>query len=459
MKSFMYVGLSLSFFILSCSEQEEKSEQVYAPTFSIQPPIDALDPKGENFLVDNTKDTILVTHTGSFVHIPNHCFVDKNGKAIEQAEVNFVEYQNVADIYLSGIPMSCIDGEDTMTFQSAGMCKIKAFKDGNELYLAENKKIDIGLRNKQKDEDHNLYFFDEQKGEWIEKEKNLKPNTTILPKKVLNPNGLDTNRIVDIKINNAKNRARYGMWDNSRFYLLPDQERKYKEDDIFWYDMYVKETDESDVFLLAFNGANYGKQFKEKFLAQPLPGAGQYEEAVKVFQDRVRKQAKVILEENQRVENEIEASKKESEKIDEMIKQEQIKDSISYIKFQKSLETQREVTRVFSVQQMGIFNCDRFYTAPIVAEEYVNFTHKNQPVKVSYLSLCNVNDNTVLRNVSVRNQKEYHLKLTNGEHLLVGTYENKILVRTLNPETIQKSMELKEVDTKELQGLVERPVM
>ncbi|MEX1002418.1 MAG: hypothetical protein WDZ35_09930 [Crocinitomicaceae bacterium] len=453
---FFYTALLLLGTACSEPSTETDTEEVAAqPFFEIAPPIDALTKEAEVFTIDNSKDTILISAHGSFIQIPQNCFETASGKPVAEAEITFKEYQNVADIFLSGIPMNCMEGEDTMTFQSAGMCEVDAKSQGEQLRIAADKKIDIGLRNRAKEGDYNLYYFNKQKGQWEERENKLAVNPQPLPQPPINPDEVDSNRILNVNIDNHEKRKRYKVWHKSKFYLLPGQQPKHANEEVFWYDMNVLETGQPDVFIVRFSGVKDGKQYQEVLLTNPLVPKENYKEAMALFRDKMRLQAKVILEESEKIKAEKLSMDSLTARMERQFKEEQFRDSVFQAEYEKSILLTTEVTRTFSVNQLGLYNCDRFYTQPIVAEKAVNFTFDDSPVDFHYSALCHPADNAVLTYVP-RNNNQFKIKLSNGQYYFVGVSGKLLLCAELNASSPNGKIALQEISKEELEALVSR---
>jgi hypothetical protein len=65
---------SVTLILLACQNESEKElsvdNQIIKPTFEIAPPIDEFKPQTELFSIDNSKDTVLISDHGSFIHVP-----------------------------------------------------------------------------------------------------------------------------------------------------------------------------------------------------------------------------------------------------------------------------------------------------------------------------------------------------------------------------------------------------
>ncbi len=135
---------------------------------SVVPPIAEMDLPYESYIIDNTKDTNIHYHTGSIIHIPKYAFrTDKP----EQVVINYREFHNPIDIFLSGIPMEYDSAGTKYNFESAGMLDIRAFEDDKPLELNKNIELNVLLASADLKSEFNLYSLNDTTGIWTYKGK------------------------------------------------------------------------------------------------------------------------------------------------------------------------------------------------------------------------------------------------------------------------------------------------
>lgn len=442
--------------LFACQNEPEKEfsieGKIINPTFEITPPIDDFKPQTELFSIDNSKDTVLISDHGSFINVPANCFVDVNGESVTNVDVEFTEYTNPADILLSGIPMEYITDDGNEVFQSAGMCEIGATSNGKEVSIANGKSLDIGLKNQAQDADFNLYYFDKQKGEWIEKEKSLAVDNSDIPTKPVTLSTIDTSRILNIDVQENSLNMDFLMWDQSNFYLLPGQDPKYHDQGISWYHMEVIKTTNPDIFVLKFLGTSGGDQVIEVLKVQPLVAPGDHDKAMRLFRDKMKTYVKRILK-----------NKKDSEKImdaDNTIAQ--IKEEHEEMKKQDSIliadsfaasDVRNNVMRTFQVNQLGLYNCDRFYIRAILATKSISFKNEGKILDFNYTYLCSPRDNAVL-NYLIANDGTYKLDISSGKFYFIGIKGKDIFYKEINVNTTNGTHEIDKIDKETLDNLM-----
>lgn len=108
------------------------------------------------------------THTsGTKVTFPANAFVDANGNPVSgNIEIQYREFRDQVDFFLSGIPMQYDSAQHTYQFVSAGMMEITGFINGQPVFLAKGKTVNVEFASKNQGTQFNLYRFDTLAGNW-----------------------------------------------------------------------------------------------------------------------------------------------------------------------------------------------------------------------------------------------------------------------------------------------------
>jgi len=430
---------------------------------------------------------------GNYISIPKNCFIDKYGEGVkENISISFTAYLNTSDILLSGIPMVYMEGNDTLNFQSAGMCKVLANSGKGQLNLKADKQIEIGLRNLAQDNDYNLYYYDTLNGEWLEKEKNL-PVVLVnqLPIVPVDLHEVDTNSVLEIKIENYKVRPLYRMWHCSKFCIYGENKLVSSDSSIWWYDMTINPTKNRDLYELTFNGVDEdGKQYVYNLIVQPGIDSANYANEFKYFQENMRAYVKELELFKSELKLNTTNGLKIQDQFRQVLKEEKIKsliqlreDSISMVEYlladslrqiqqvvddslqiiqnelwesqktnrYKSNRTRVEIMRSFKINQMGIFNCDRFYLRPIVATKKINMFVDNRARQFDSAYLVDVKSNAVL-NYLKYSLDSYVIDLDLTPYIFIGILGGEIYMANLSIDeltdrfnsVIMKNIELSE---------------
>ena len=197
------------------------------------------------------------------------------------------------------------------------------------------------------------------------------------------------------------------MWHKSKFNIYGEAKIPEPDSTIWWYDMSVLPSQNPDIFELKFNGVNdNGDQFTQQMMVQPTIDSANYEVEMSFFYENMRKYVQGL----QLVEMDLKQSMIDAEKMDAMWDEQKVLDSIMYeeewiqdslnmireLEYHKVAQTRVEVMRSFSINQMGLFNCDRFYKRTIVATKQVGLMVLGVKTCFDNAYLINKYDNAVL---------------------------------------------------------------
>lgn len=162
----------------------------------------------KKFTFNTAKSQDLILPTGSTVHVPANAFVDKNGIPIKgKVTIEWNEYHSISDVISSGIPMdydSLGQGYDLVT---GGMFKIKGFQKGEEVFIANNKQLQVDIASTNQRRGMNFYSFDETTQKWTyettksfeSKQSTKEKQSTISTSKIVLDLNLATNRFPELK--------------------------------------------------------------------------------------------------------------------------------------------------------------------------------------------------------------------------------------------------------------------
>lgn len=106
-----------SVFLWSC----QREAKLWKPT----PPIPGLEIVPQEYSINPTADTLLVTPGGTTLFIPANCFVRVDGKEMEgEITVTYREFHDAIDIMLAGIHMDFYSMGERRIFTTAGMLSL-----------------------------------------------------------------------------------------------------------------------------------------------------------------------------------------------------------------------------------------------------------------------------------------------------------------------------------------------
>lgn len=127
-----------------------------------------LELKEQSYTINTSKTETLEYKSGTKITIPEESFVDKNGTAVTGiVSVKYLEYREPTEFILANIPMDFHDGTENYHFNSGGMFKINASKDGETVFLKNGANINLDFKITEALPNLNFYQLD-SKNKWIE---------------------------------------------------------------------------------------------------------------------------------------------------------------------------------------------------------------------------------------------------------------------------------------------------
>jgi len=140
----------------------------------VNPPLPVLDLPQQQFVVNAGTGQIITSRRNSRITIPPSAFVDKDGNVLQgDVVVNYREFYNYMDFFLSGIPMKYDSGKAGMQLESAGMMELTASRNNEEVFVNRQNRISVMMASLNKSPDYNLYYFDKKQNKWIYKGKDM----------------------------------------------------------------------------------------------------------------------------------------------------------------------------------------------------------------------------------------------------------------------------------------------
>ncbi len=135
----------------------------------INPPFQDLGVAYEQFKLNTSEAQNLALTNGTTIEIPEAAFVYESGEPVEEdVLLEYREFHDAADLMTSGIPMAVQkeDGtEDHM--QTAGMFEIKGRVGDREVQIAPGKSINVNLASRVDDgQEYDLWYLDPAANNW-----------------------------------------------------------------------------------------------------------------------------------------------------------------------------------------------------------------------------------------------------------------------------------------------------
>jgi hypothetical protein len=308
------------------------------PVPFIRPALSGVDvPFGKHTVPAQQGGTITLEN-GTVIRIPENAFVHSDGSPVQgEVKIAYREFHDAADIILSGIPMKFNNDGKIEDFQTAGMVEITGSQGEKPVFIAQGKSIQIDMASFVEEDNYNLYYLDQNEKRWEDIGKaELKPNVSkreakkamsqIPPK----PVKATTNESVfefSVNYNQFPELKAFKniIWEADNKKYLADNEWIFNEK---WTKIDMKAKDrEKGIYTIAVK--NKKKSFKIDVV--PALEGQDYDKAMADFKAKTEQYEKLVVQRGQEVER---------------------------------LNAQADVLRSFSINNFGIYNCDRFARVP-----------------------------------------------------------------------------------------------
>ncbi len=366
----------------------------------VQPPIPTADVPFKEYTVEAAKGDTLLYPSGTVVLFPPHAFVDKSGQPIEgMVQIKYREFADPVDFFLSGIPMGYDSAGVHYTFESAGMCDIQAFQNGQPVFVNKKAKPEINIATRNTDLAQNLYYLDTATKQWVNRGKSSiltvgqsqasvkQADVATISEPVKPFRANEDLPIIKVTID-PESFKELMVYDNLQF-QLDKNEKRFKPEDSYirWDDIKLQKGKGSGLYTIRFSKsfADYHKSVEYK--VRPVLNENDYAKAMIVYDrqmkayeqqiearlaaDKANKAAYIkdslnnaqIDRDNEKTAQLnaiIEAKNAEMEAANQQIEKEN--------KEVKSINLANRSLRNFEIDGFGIWNCDR----PLGGEVYVN---------------------------------------------------------------------------------------
>lgn len=167
----LFYSLVILIAVSSCSQIKDQTTEEQTKAF-INPGFEGIDIPFENYTVEAEKGDTIYYKSGSILVFPPNSFIDKEGNVVEgDVKVTYREFNDPTDFFISGIPMNYDSAGAGYTFESAGMCEVNAYQNGDAVYVNPQNKPEVHLAGNESNPDFNLYYLDTVEQRWIYKGK------------------------------------------------------------------------------------------------------------------------------------------------------------------------------------------------------------------------------------------------------------------------------------------------
>ena len=299
-------------------------------------PFEELDVPFWSFELPAKKGGEWTSPTGTRIKVPGRAFEDKEGNKVNgPVTFKYREFHDAADILASGIPMVYYDHQDMPhDFQTAGMMEVRAFQNGEEVFLAEGEELNFEMASFTDEPDHKLYYLDPQEGWKDEGEMEIRKNER-------DPVAL--NREKPTKPRKPK---KIGESEHSFDFAVEYDDfpelKPFKK--INWEYLDVAKVEKNEwIFAVEWNDVKLKEENREAGIYSMVLSKGS-----KKFETRV-----TPMLEGKDYEKAMAEFRKKQERFEMLVRQKENEGA--------RLSRQADFVRVFTVPRTGIHNCDRIF--------------------------------------------------------------------------------------------------
>ena len=381
-------------------------------TKCIHSPIESVNVDFKTYTVNTTKEETINLPSGTKITIPQGSLISPSSEI--KVDIKVREFNSKSEAFVAGIPMDTKKG----AFESAGMIEIRGIQNENEVKINPSKPLKVSLQLTKNPDNFQFWKLNEEKKMWenhsaVYSSDNIK-NTDVdnsITKDLTKSNLLYSIENTEKEIEKNKsiqsnlkspNKIEFNLpiSENQRFDLDFDT-KEFPELDKFKgmefevstkksYDKSFTKKTWNDVCLLKEKDTYFAvfSEKKDRFKIEVRPVLnGQKKEIAekefqKVYDNYLVTKTKLVQEEKELLTQ----KKAQQEKYDQLIislnaQNKEVKNAV--LNAEIAITSVPKFKADFSVNEFGVFNCDKVNSYPTSFKEEVHFSFINhQPIEV-----------------------------------------------------------------------------
>lgn len=403
-----------TFIVYAVSDTEEPvNETVPFEAGYINPPLQGSDLPFEGYMVSADSASQIEHASGTVLRIPENAFVDNEGNTVDgEVELKYREMHNKADIFLSGVPMEYDSAGTKYVLESAGMIDIRGYKDGKEVFIAKGKEIAVDLRSHQPGTDYNLYELDTSLRNWQYRGKDTV--TEIVNDAPDSKSGQDKaasvpyfekteqqlhklkQELADLQKQKpvVPDKAKPDKWTfnievsadefpeltvyKKTLWEVDESEHKFNPDyqNILWQNVLIKKSPDGISYLIRFESFDKEVSYRVK----PVYEGTDYINAKRVYDTKFKDYTERLEKrkaEEKRLAEELKVKQEQWLREQKEANLKALENRLQWNSDDRYYNPVGVITRSFSVNNFGFWNCDRPRMAPKASSAVALFTDKN----------------------------------------------------------------------------------
>ena len=433
---------------------DDKAE---TPREFISPPLAHVVIPTDTFIVDADSATDITYKSGSKLHIPAGAFRDLKGNPVKgKVNLNYREFHDQKDIFLSGIPMTYDSAGSTYVFESAGMMEISASQSGKPLATNADKTISVDMVSNTREDRYNTYYLDTADKKWVNlNQANLDPKQAGISTSLFGDSASPDRPVkeladpVVIKCEEELKQTTAAVKtiekekpmpiakadkDKTKFHIVVDAGEfpeiamykgvRFQVKDEKNFNPGSAKTEWENVKLKKLTGIDYEVTFTKgektlKVVATPVVDGQDLAAAEKVYDQKFAEYQTKLADKKNAEEN----AKKEMERI---MADQRLRDSV----YESHLTKTQLIYRTISVNYFGIYNCDCIGISPFSADIAATFTDEDgKTLNCTVLNLVEKNSLTLYPFYPKNGECKHFRFSPKGNEMLWGvTDDNKLAI-------------------------------
>lgn len=365
------LGTTLYFFDEASGNQHESIVDK-----SIKRPFAEVPIEYEIYEIEASESSVIETKNGAVIEIPPNCFVNGKGESVAgKISLKYRDFEDMIDVFLSGISMEYDSVGEKYHLESAGMFELRGIQNDQPIFVKETSKVKVSYNSPYTGNYYNFYVLDEKSNNWeyLKKDKagidendvrneefmasefkaleaSIEQLETKLPESPVQFDASKTNIVIDVLPEEFPELA---LFKNVKFELTDDEVDKGLEK-IIWEKVKLQKKE-----------GKYQLEFKKGrksvfFFCRPVFEGEDLAKAQQEF-ERKNKKAIALLKEKKAQKKKLYDKLKSQKRIVKSSLARYTEENTAKIKME---ETKNRVKRVFEVEQFGIYNSDAPHHLP-----------------------------------------------------------------------------------------------
>lgn len=436
------------------SSKVEHEQELVAQPF-IHPPVKGVNVELAQYSIPSNE--LQVLHYGETkIEIPVNAFLDSAGHPVQgKIDLFYREFHDVAEIFLSGIPMQYDSADTQYHFESAGMFEIRAFQQEKEVFVNSEAPIVVKMQSRNAGNYFNKYYLDEASENWnyLEKDVAILPQTngdssvvsdveqilertnelkhsiaTIKKMKPIVPPVADPNKF-SIKIGFEKDEfPELAMYEEVLFEITDDNENFQPEDAARDWDDVELRKGAKGRYELTF----YDNHQPFTYIVKPVLQGAALEQAMANFEAKFAAYETRYSDRLEQEEAELKALAQETRRLtDSLNTLNYTMDSATQARLSQQLLEDR-VTREFTVDQFGIYNSDCPHNLPqgqpMAIQHFVNRENEKDTLLHNGIYIAEQPTNRLFHLLPGFNMEQFQFNPKSKTILWMITQEEKLAV-------------------------------